>query len=70
LRSETFKSASKTERNIRSEAVKKCRLCFTLDISAAFPNLAVCDAESADNIPWQKPLIGTIDSAREAACPE
>lgn len=61
---------SKTERNIRSTVVKKCRMCCTLDSSAAFPNLAVCDAESADNIQWQKPLIGTIDLAQELACPE
>jgi hypothetical protein len=61
---------SKTERNIRSTAVKKCRRCCPSHISAAFPNLAVCDAESADNIKWQKPLIGTIDLAQELACPE
>jgi hypothetical protein len=61
---------SKTERNIRYKAVRKCRMCCTFDISAAFPNLAMCDAESADNIPWQKPLIGTIDLAQEVACPE
>jgi hypothetical protein len=48
-------------------------MCCTLDSSAAFPNFAVCSAESdesADSIPWQKPLIGTIDLAQELACPE
>jgi hypothetical protein len=61
---------SKTERNIRSTAVKKCRMCCTLDISAEFPNLAVCSAESDESdgsIAWQKPVIGTIESAQELA---
>ena len=45
-------------------------MCCPSEISAAFPNLAGCHAESADNIQWQKPLIGTIDLAQELACPE
>jgi len=46
------------------EALNKFRMWYTSDISADFPNFAVCYAESDDGIRWQKPLIGTIDSAR------
>ncbi len=45
------------------EALKKFRMWYTSDVSADFPNFAVCYAESDDGIHWQKPLIGTIDSA-------
>ena len=46
------------------EALKKFRMWYTSDVSADFPNYAVCYAESVDGIRWEKPLVGTIDSAR------